>query len=275
MPDPTEPAPASGPDRERLATLRAGLPATGAGIYLDTGTCGPLPAESAAAMRQAEDRELAIGRAVPGATEELADRMAEARAALAAVLGTDMDRVALTHSTTEGLGLAVGTLDWEPGDRILTTSQEHRGLLATLAALRDRHAVEVRSAEIGDGGDDDLTLRALERELTAGHVRLVALSHVLWTSGAVLPIAEIARRAEAHGATVLVDGAQAAGAIPLQVDALGAHFYACPGQKWLLGPIGTGALVVRPDVARTSIPGVRGPFSVTQPGPPGDDDLAR
>ena len=273
MPDPTEPAADAGPDREKVAALRAGLPATGAGIYLDTGTCGPVPAESMAAMRLVEDRELAIGRAVPGAAEELADRMAEARAALAAVLGTDMDRVALTHSTTEGLGLAVGTLAWRPGDRALTTSHEHPGLLRTMAALRDRHAVEVRITEIGDGGDDDRTLGALERELVAGRVRLVALSHVLWTSGAVLPIADVVRLAEAHGATVVVDGAQAAGAIPLQVDDLGAHFYACPGQKWLLGPSGTGALVVRPDVARRSIPGVRGPFSVPQPGTTGEDDL--
>jgi L-cysteine/cystine lyase len=273
MTDPIEAPAGTDPDRDKVATLRASLPATRAGIYLDTGTCGPIPAESAAAMRQAEERELALGRATRDVREELEDRMAEARGALAASLGTDIDCVALTHSATEGIGLAIGTVDWQPGDRALTTSQEHPGLLGPLAVARDRFGVDVRVAEIGDGGDDDRTVSALERELAAGRVRLVALSHVLWTTGAVLPVAEIVRRAHAHGAAVVLDGAQAGGAIPVHVDDLDAEFYAIPGQKWLLGPAGTGALVVRRDVAAAALPPVRGFLSAAAPGVVGRDDL--
>jgi L-cysteine/cystine lyase len=273
MTHPIEAPANSDPEREKVAALRAALPATRAGIYLDTGTCGPIPAESAAATRQAEERDLALGRATRDADEELADRMAEARGSLAAILGTDIDCVALTHSTTEGIGLAVGTLDWRPGDRVLTSSQEHPGLLGPLAVARDRFGVDVRVAEIGDGGDDDRTLTALERELCAGPVRLVALSHVLWTTGAVLPVAEIVRRAHAHGAAVVLDGAQAGGAIPVAVDELGAEFYAVPGQKWLLGPAGTGALVVRRDVIAATVPPVRGSFSTAMPSVGDRDDL--
>jgi len=273
MTHPIEAPANSDPEREKVAALRAALPATRAGIYLDTGTCGPIPAESAAATRQAEERDLALGRATRDADEELADRMAEARGSLAAILGTDIDCVALTHSTTEGIGLAVGTLDWRPGDRVLTSSQEHPGLLGPLAVARDRFGVDVRVAEIGDGGDDDRTLTALERELCAGPVRLVALSHVLWTTGAVLPVAEIVRRAHAHGAAVVLDGAQAGGAIPVAVDELGAEFYAVPGQKWLLGPAGTGALVVRRDVVAATVPPVRGSFSTAMPSVGDRDDL--
>jgi L-cysteine/cystine lyase len=269
MPDPAE-TPA---DLEKLAAIRAALPATRAGIYLNTGSCGPIPAESAAAMRQAEDRELAVGRATHDAYEELVDRMAEARGALAAVLGTEIHSVALTHSATDGVGLAVGTLDWRPGDRALTTNHEHPGVLGPLAAVRDRHGVDIRVAEIGDGGDDDRTLAALERELAAGSVRLVALSHVLWTTGAVLPVAEIVRRAHAHDAVVVLDGAQAGGAIPLRVDDLDAEFYAVSGQKWLLGPEGTGALVVRRDVTSAGLPAVRGYFSAATPYGVGREDL--
>jgi selenocysteine lyase/cysteine desulfurase len=275
MPDPTDgrfDADADA-DAERLAAIRAALPAVRAGIYLDTGTCGPIPAESAAAIRQAEERELAVGRAAHDRPDELADRMAEARAALAAVLGTDIDGVALTHSTTEGIGLAVGALDWRPGDRVVTTSHEHPGLLAQLAAVRDRHAVDVRVIEIGDGGDDDRTIAALERQLGQGGVRLVALSHVLWTTGAVLPVAEIVRRSHAFGAVVLVDGAQAGGGIPLRVDDLGAEYYAVPGRKWLLGPEGTGALFVRRDVAATVVPAARGVFSLAGPEGVGRENL--
>ena len=252
-------------DREKLAAIRAALPATRAGIYLNTGSCGPIPAESAAAMRQAEDRELAIGRASRDAHEDLLERMAETRGALAAVLGTDIAGIALTHSTTDGIGLALGTLDWRPGDRALTTNHEHPGVLGPLAAVSDRHGVDVRIADIGDGGDDDRTLAALERELAAGGVRLVAISHVLWTTGAMLPVAEIVRRAHAHGAVIVLDGAQAGGAVPLHVDDLGAEYYAVSGQKWLLGPEGSGALVVRRDVARASLPAARGYFSTAFP----------
>ena len=273
MTHPIEAPAGSDPEREKVAALRAALPATRAGIYLDTGTCGPIPAESAAATRQAEERDLALGRATRDAQEELADRMAEARGSLAAILGTDIDGMALTHSTTEGIGLAVGTIDWRPGDRALTTSQEHPGLLGALAVARDRFAVDVHVAEIGDGGDDDRTLTALERELRAGPVRLVALSHVLWTTGAVLPVSEIVRRAHAQGAAVVLDGAQAGGAIQVTVDELGAEFYAIPGQKWLLGPAGTGALVVRRDVIAATVPPVRGSFSTAMPSVGDRDDL--
>ncbi len=267
MADSTE-APNSAPtsggaDRDKLAALRAALPATRAGIYLDTGTCGPIPAEAAAAMRGAEEQALALGRATRDAREDLEERMAEARGALAAVLGTDVDGVALTHSTTEGVGFAVGTLDWRPGDRVLTTNHEHPGVLGPLAAIRDRHGVDVRVAQIGDGGDDDRTLGAIERELAVGGVRLVAISHVLWSTGAVLPVAEIIRQAHEHEAVVIVDGAQAAGSIPLHVDDLDADFYAFPGRKWLLGPEATGGLVVRRDRATASLPAVRGFFSAT------------
>ena len=101
---------------QKVAALRAGLPATRAGIYLNTGTGGPLPAEAAAAMRGGR-RARARGRPSHAASryEELLARMDEARAVVAAVLGTDVDLVALTHSTTEGVNLALGTIDWRAG----------------------------------------------------------------------------------------------------------------------------------------------------------------
>ena len=83
------------------------------------------------------------------------------------------------------------------------------------------------------------------------------MSHVAWTTGAVLPIAGIAELAHARGALLIVDGAQAAGAIPFRFDELGADFYAVPAQKWLLGPEGMGALVVRPELIERTDPRAR------------------
>jgi L-cysteine/cystine lyase len=280
-------------DREKLAALRSGLPATRAGIYLNTGSAGPIPAESAAAMQEVADRELAVGRATREAFEELLSRMDEARAVLAAVLGTDVDLVALTHSTTDGVNLALGTIDWRPGDRVVTTTLEHPGVTGPLALLRDRLGVEVVAADVGDGGDDALTLAALEAaargtpsrasdsaRVAAGATtrdgspaRAVVASHVAWSTGAVLPAAEIAALARRHGAVSILDGAQSAGAIPLAIDEIGADFYAVSGQKWMLGPEGTGALAVRGGIVDRVLPSVGGFFAASVPYAVGRDAL--
>ncbi len=252
--------------------LRAGLPATRAGIYLNTGSAGPLPAEAAAAMAEIADRELAVGRGSREAFEELVGRLDEARAVVAAVLGTEMDLVALTHSTTEGINLALGTVDWRPGDRAVTTSLEHPGVTGPLARLGDRLGVEVVEAVIGDGDDDARTLAALEAAVAGGRTRAIVASHLTWSTGALLPAAAIAALARRRGVVAILDGAQAAGAIPLAVDEIGADFYAVSGQKWLLGPEGTGALAVRRDVAGSALPPVGG-FLASSPYAVGRDAL--
>ncbi len=260
-------------ERERLAVVRAGLPATRAGIYLNAGAVGPLPAEAAAAMAEIADRELAVGRATPESFEELLGRLDEARAVVAAVLGTEMDLVALTHSTTEGINLALGTIDWRPGDRAVTTSLEHPGVTGPLALLRDRLDVEVVEAEIGDGGDDARTLAALEAAAVGGRTRAIVASHVAWSTGALLPAAAIAALARRCGAVGILDGAQSAGAIQLAVDEIGADFYAVSGQKWLLGPEGTGALAVGRSVVASALPPMGGYFASSTPYAVGRDAL--
>ena len=88
------------PDDDKLPAIREALPSTAAGIYLNTGTCGPLPRETARAMAELEGVELRTGRADMAYWQDSAERMAEARAAVAAVLATDPRRIALTHATT-------------------------------------------------------------------------------------------------------------------------------------------------------------------------------
>ncbi len=231
------------PDDEKVAAVRNGLPSTGAGIYLNTGSVGPLPAETAKAMADLEGWELATGRAHEAAVEDLLERMAEARAAVAAIITADVDSIGLTHSTTDALNIAAWSIDWRAADRIVTTTDEHAGGLGPLVALRDRFGVELAFVE--PGPDDEATLAAFDRAITPG-TRLVAFSHVLWTTGARLPAHDIAALAHDRGAAVLVDGAQAVGAIPVDVAAIGADFLAIPAQKWLLGPEGMGAIHCAP-----------------------------
>jgi L-cysteine/cystine lyase len=229
------------PDEEKLAAVREALPAVGAGIYLNTGSLGPIPAESAAAVQEYEAHDLRVGRAHPDDMEAGFERMAEARAGVAAILGADVGSVALNHATTDGMNTATWAVDWRAGDRAVTTRHEHAGGLGPLVAIRDRFGVELSFVDIGEGADDEVTMDAFDAAIVPG-TRLVSVSHVLWTTGARLPVERIARLARDRGAMVVVDGAQAVGAIPVAVESIGADFYAVPSQKWLLGPEGTGAL---------------------------------
>jgi L-cysteine/cystine lyase len=239
------------PEDEKLAAVREALPALGAGIYLNTGSVGPLPAETAAAMAELVDYELRIGRSHPDYWEGFLERMAEARASVAAVIGADVGEIALEHSTSGAMNAAIWSVDLRPGDRIVTTQAEHPGALGPVHVASARSGAELVIADIGLGGDDEATLAAFDAAITR-RTRIVVLSHVLFTSGARLPIREIATLAHERGARVIVDGAQAVGAIPISVAQLGVDFYAIAGQKWLLGPEGTGALWCDPAIVEES-----------------------
>jgi L-cysteine/cystine lyase len=247
------------PDAEKLAAIREALPALAAGNYLNTGSAGPLPAETAAAMADMAARERDIGRGHPDVFEETLVRLAEARAAVAAVVGTEVDSVALTHSTTDAMNAGTLAFDWRIGGRVVTSASEHPGGFGPLQALRAR-GVDVVFVDAGADGDDARTIAAFDAAITPG-TRLVSLSHVLWTTGALMPVAAIASLAHARGALMIVDGAQATGAIPFRFDELGVDLYGVPAQKWLLGPEGMGALIIAPGLVERLVPAMGGGFS--------------
>jgi L-cysteine/cystine lyase len=248
------------PDDEKLAAVRAALPAVDAGIYLNAGSVGPLPAETAKAMADLEAWELRTGRAHVDYFEELLARMDEARGAVAAVLGTDVDAVALNHSTTDGMNQAIGAVDWRPGDKAVSTRLEHAGGVGPLHALHARLGIELELVDAGPDDDDGALLAAFDAAITPG-TRVVEMAHVSPMTGALLPVAAIAELAHVRGALLVVDGAQAAGAMPVDVPASGADFYAIPAHKWLLGPEGMGALVVAPGLVERLYPAAAGAFS--------------
>lgn len=221
-------------DQAKVARLRELLPASGAGIYLDTAYRGPLPAETAAAMRDADDWELRVGRATEGRDEDAAQRRSEARAVVAALVGGDPSEICLTTGDEQALAIAAWAPDWQPGDRALTISTASDGILAGLAAVRDRFGVELVVV-------DDISASA-----PAAGTRLVVLPHVDPWSGRLLPIAAIARSLEGSGAWLAVDASMSAGAVPIDAGSLGADFIAMAADRWLLAPEDTGALWIGP-----------------------------
>jgi selenocysteine lyase/cysteine desulfurase len=211
-------------------TLRAAFPVLDRLAYLNAGTCGPLPRAAVEAAGTTLGAAARDGRWTPyfEGMAEIRDRQ---RAAYAARIGAPPEDVALTTSTSEGIVRVLAGLDLRPGDEIVTSDEEHPGVQGPLSAARVRLGVRVREVPLTDVAD-----------AVTPRTRLVACSHVSWVSGRVAPAA--LREVEAP---VLLDGAQGAGAIPVDVAGLGCAFYAAAGQKWLCGPMGTGLLYISPD----------------------------
>jgi L-cysteine/cystine lyase len=232
-------------EQEKIQRIRNQLPAANSDIFLNTGTSGPLPIPVHQAMAAVETRDLEEGRASRPGFVKLANEIENTRIRLAEFLGAEPDELALTHHTTEGINIILWGLHWSPGDEIVTTTIEHNGVLIPLAQLRRRRGVTIRFADVGLGQPEE-ALSAIRRTLSP-RTRLLVLSHVSYSTGAVLPLEDIVTLAHQHHISVLVDGAQAVGAIPVNLHRLGVDYYAFPGQKWLCGPEGTGGLFIRKD----------------------------
>jgi L-cysteine/cystine lyase len=210
--------------------LRARFPVLEQVAYLNAGTCGPLPAAARGALEQVYALGETDGRRMPYFERMLALH-ARQRDAYAAILGARPDDVALTTSTSEGVVRVLAGLDLRRGDEVLTSDAEHPGLLGPLLAATERHGVVVRTAPLAELPG-----------AVGPRTRLVACSHVGWVRGDLAPAFDLPA-----DVPLLLDGAQGAGAIPVDVRALGCAFYAASGQKWLCGPVGTGMLYVAPE----------------------------
>jgi selenocysteine lyase/cysteine desulfurase len=207
-------------------------------VYLNTGSSGPPPEFVIQAMREADD--LCSGPAYLegiGLFAYQAESNSRAREAAARLVGAE--EVALTQNTTHGMNLGVGSINWREGDEVISVTTEHPGCLVPLHNLENRFGVKLRLIP------PPVTPEKVEASL-APRTRLLALSHVDWTNGEVLPLGEICAVARERGVLSLVDGAQSVGNIAVDVGATGADMYAFTGHKWVLGPEGIGAFYVRP-----------------------------
>ncbi|MCW2976734.1 MAG: hypothetical protein JWM06_2015 [Actinomycetia bacterium] len=217
---------------------RAQFPMLERYAYLNAGTNGPLARATGEAVIEQTRRDLEHGRSGMAWFERVLELREAARLGLAAVLDADPLHVALTDSTSRGCSIVLSGLGLGAADEVIITDQEHFGLTAPV------HAAGVRV--VVTEADEDAIVAAV-----TPRTRLIATSHVLWTTGRRL---DLRRVREDSGIPVLVDGAQSAGAI--RVAAGEFDFYTVSAQKWLCGPEPTGALFVRdPEQLRVTAPG--------------------
>jgi L-cysteine/cystine lyase len=226
-----------------LAALRSAFPILERVAYLNAGTDGPVPRAAQEAAAREVAAEVEDGRAHAHFERRFA-LLDELRAGYAELLGCPVDDMALTTSTSEGMGKILAGMDLGPGDEIITSDDEHPGLLGPLLAAKQL-GVKVRAVPFAQLAD------AVGPATTA-----VACSHVNWHTGELAPeaLADV-------DVPVILDGAQGAGAIPVDVVKLRCAAYAAAGQKWLCGADGTGMLYVAPEFrerVRAIAPGYTG-----------------
>jgi selenocysteine lyase/cysteine desulfurase len=221
-------------------------------VYLQTGSLGPTPRpvmeRAIAAWKELELDPVRIGY---GPDE---GAMNDVRAKAATFLGCTTEEMVLTRSTTDGMNWVAQGLSLASGDHILTTDQEHPGGRVCWDYVARRFGAVIDVVVIPPGENDaGAIIDRFTRQITP-RTRVLSFSHLLTSTGLRMPVAELSALARAHGCIAVVDGAQAAGGIAVDVKALGCHAYATSGHKWLLGPKGTGLLYLSEELGKTVEP---------------------
>jgi selenocysteine lyase/cysteine desulfurase len=214
--------------------------------YLNTGALGPCRRETIEESMKAWE----ILQTQPTKFYGLMDAkpLAEkTRTTAAKFLGCDLSEIAITTSTTNGMNAVAQGLHLKAGDRILATDQEHGGGLHCWEYYQKYYGVEVDKVAIPRGEFDAASILKRIEQATRKETKLITVSHVFSSTGARMPIADISALARSKGILCIVDGAQAVGAIKVNVKELGCHAYATSGHKWLMGPKGTGLLYISKD----------------------------
>jgi selenocysteine lyase/cysteine desulfurase len=173
-------------------------------------------------------------------------RLDKVRAKAAGLLGCELDDIILTNSATAGMFMLAQGLRFQPGDRILTTNHEHPAGRMGWDWVARRYGVEVDTLAISPGEKDPDAIVDLFAAAIRPETRALSFSHILFTTGVQLPAPKLCALARERGCLAIVDGAQSAGAMPVDVKTMGCHAYSASGHKWLMGPKGTGLLYLDP-----------------------------
>jgi len=222
---------------------RQQFPALANKAYFNYGGQGPLPEPALDAIYQAYKRVQLGG---PFSGEVGAWVIQEAmltRRAIASELTVPPETIALTEDVTVGCNIALWGIDWKAGDHLLLSDCEHPGIVASVMELQRRFNIEVSicplAATLNEGDPVAVIADSLQP-----NTRLLVISHILWNTGQVLPLAEIVKVCHQTKVKVLVDAAQSVGVLPLNLIESGVDFYAFTGHKWWCGPEGLGGLYV-------------------------------
>jgi selenocysteine lyase/cysteine desulfurase len=249
-------ASAATPDGVLFQRLREDLHFPTSVTYCNTGTLGATPREVMAAMTtRLRDTETLLpdwpyfqpdGEPLTGYQPLL-----QARQRLATFLGADADEIAITQNATMGMNDLGNGLDWQAGDEVLTTDQEHGGAVSIFRLLAKRRGIvlkELPLSQAASGGPDAIV--EMFRAAMTPRVKVIMVSHVTSQLGIQMPVHELIALARQHGALSFIDGAQVVGCQTVNLHAINCDAYVASPHKWLLAPKGTGVLYVRREIQK-------------------------
>jgi L-cysteine/cystine lyase len=234
-------------------TYREQFPALNNKTYFNYGGQGPMPQTAMDAITQAQSHIQHIGPFGNEVNTWISEQIKATKVAIASLLSVSPDTIALTEDVTVGCNIAMWGIDWKVGDHMLLTDCEHPGIIAIAQSISRRFSIEVTTCPIIQTLNTGNPSQIIAQHLRP-NTRLVVLSHILWNTGQVLPLDEIAEICRNNQTLLLVDAAQSVGSMPLNLSELGADFYAFTGHKWLCGPGGVGGLYVRPEAQENLMP---------------------
>lgn len=214
--------------------------------YLNFGAQGVMSDSTLSAIMESYDYVQKTGPLNNSMFEWIVNQGKSAKELFASKFGGDSKSYALTQNATEGCNIALWGVDWKAGDRLLLTDSEHNGVVASAKQLAKRRGVIIEYCKLSQASSDEQILQEVETSLKL-KPRMFLFSHVLWNTGAVLPAKQIATLCREASCICIIDGAQSAGVLPLNLEDIGADAYAITGHKWMGGPEGVGTLHVRPD----------------------------
>src|SRR3984893_13791476 len=228
-------------------------------VYLDSASTSQKPHVVIEAVAEhLRSHNANVHRGVYALAQEADAAYDGARARVAAFTGAQPQTTIFTKNVTEAINLVAyswGRANVGAGDAVLITQMEHHANIVPWQVLCRERGATLRYLEVDERGE--LSLQALDAELARGDVRIAAFTHVSNVLGTINPVAEITSRVRAAGAISLIDGAQAVPHMPVDVEAIGADFYAWTGHK-ALGPTGVGVLHGRREILEAREPFLTG-----------------
>ena len=227
-----------------IEKIRSQIPVLAHTAYLNTGWSGPPPARVAQAMKNRIDQELEQGPIMPEVLAAGREIQAQAREAAARIFNASVEEVLVTRNTTEGLNIVLSGLDWNQGDEIIICDMEHGSVIAPAQLIGQRYGVGVKVVDLEMLDSRAEIVSKIEAAFTP-KTRMVFISHILYATGRRMPAEELRMLTKDKGILLMLDGAQTGGHIELDMASSGFDFYSIPGQKWILGYEGSGALFMR------------------------------
>ncbi len=222
-----------------IENIRFQIPSLKNIVFFNSGWTGPMPEVVFESIKRSIQNQMNLGPSSKDAVKEQIKELLDTKKKIASFFFTSSENVCLTTSTTMGINIALNAYNWDSEDEIIATKNEHASVIIPLYNLKERFNVNIKLIDV----DINNPLESIRKNLTK-KTRAVVFCHVFWTNGYLMPVSEIVQMLKEKDIITIIDAAQSAGALEINLDEINSDFYCVPGQKWLLGPLGTGFLYV-------------------------------